>query len=136
MAYAHVQMVMYRPFLHHIIKRGARTPVDLRSYACASACLKAAMQVIWIVEQLFNHGFHTVPYWLTVYMTFFSSLTLVMFTLSNADDPTVGHAWDAIVRARQLFLKLSHRSPRAKECAAALEVSLPSLAALGCIIPT
>ncbi|KAJ6142448.1 hypothetical protein N7471_001901 [Penicillium samsonianum] len=46
-SYAHVQMVMYRPFLHYVSGGSQARGVDKRSYACAAACdgvLKDAME--------------------------------------------------------------------------------------------
>ncbi|KAK4935627.1 Gypsy retrotransposon integrase-like protein 1 [Elasticomyces elasticus] len=121
LAYAHVQMVLYRPFLHHIMGGKARSEAEMRSYACASSCIKAAMQVIWIVQQLHQQGRAVAPYWLAPFMTLFSAMTLVMFALSNKGGATVDEAWEAVNSAYSLFSDLSSRSLTARRCAAVLE---------------
>lgn len=94
----------------------------MRSYACASSCIKAAMQVIWIVRQLHQRGYAVAPYWLTLFMTLFSAMTLVMFALSNEGGATVDEAWEAINTAVWLFTELSSTSFIAQRCASILEV--------------
>lgn len=85
-------MVLYRPSLHHVVRKDSRVPIELRSYACASACVKAAMQVIWLIEQLDDRGLLAGPYWPTVYMNFFASLSLLVFALGKSNDPTASEA--------------------------------------------
>ncbi|KAK5441445.1 Gypsy retrotransposon integrase-like protein 1 [Exophiala xenobiotica] len=121
LAYAHVQMVLYRPFLHHIMGTKARSEAEMRSYACASLCIKAAMQVIWIVRQLHQRGYAVAPYWLALFMALFSAMTLVMFALSNEGGATVDEAWEAVHSAVWLFTELSSTSFIAKKCAAILK---------------
>ena len=124
MAYAHVQMVLYRPFLHHINRMNPTITADLRSFACASACVKAAMQVIWLVEQLDNQGLLTGSYWLTVYMTFFASIILVMFALGNTRDPTVMDSLNAAAKGQIILRRLSCNSHVAAGCATKIQVRL------------
>lgn len=120
-------MVLYRPFLHHIMGGKARSEGQMRSYACASSCIKAAMQVIWIVRQLHRQGRAVAPYWLAPFMTLFSAMTLLMFALSNKGGATVDEAWEAVNSAYSLFSDLSSRSLTARRCAAVLEVSCATI---------
>ncbi|KAK5236213.1 Gypsy retrotransposon integrase-like protein 1 [Exophiala xenobiotica] len=99
----------------------ARSEAEMRSYACASSCIKAAMQVIWIVRQLHQRGYAVAPYWLTLFMTLFSAMTLVMFALSNEGGATVDEAWEAVNSAMWLFTELSSTSFIAERCAAVLK---------------
>lgn len=55
----------------HIIKTEKQAErKHSRAYAFASSCVKAAMQVTWLVEQLDNHHLLLHPYWLIVYMSY------------------------------------------------------------------
>jgi hypothetical protein len=48
-AYAHAQMMLYRPFLHYVSSRqssSSQVRVDQRSYACAAACISVARNII------------------------------------------------------------------------------------------
>ncbi|KAJ9503534.1 hypothetical protein H2202_000673 [Exophiala xenobiotica] len=79
------------------------------------------MQVIWIVRQLHQRGYAVAPYWLTLFMTLFSAMTLVMFALSNEGGATVDEAWEAVNSAMWLFTELSSTSFIAERCAAVLK---------------
>jgi hypothetical protein len=122
MAYAHVQMVLYRPFLHHIIRMESGGPPDQRSYACASACVKASMQVIWLVEQLDSQRLLTRPYWLTVYTSFFAAMSLLMFALGNPKDPTIHDSLKAAEKVREILSRPPNGSFTVLSCAASLTV--------------
>ncbi|KAK5344157.1 Gypsy retrotransposon integrase-like protein 1, partial [Exophiala xenobiotica] len=98
-----------------------KSKAAMRSYACASSCITAAMQVIWIVRQLHQRGYAVAPYWLALFMTLFSALTLVMFALSNEGGATVDEAWEAINSAAWLFTELSSTSFIAEKCAVVLK---------------
>lgn len=77
---------------------------------------------IWIVRQLHQRGYAVAPYWLALFMTLFSALTLVVFALSNEGGATVDEAWEAINSAAWLFTELSSTSFIAEKCAAVLKV--------------
>ncbi|KAF4611356.1 hypothetical protein G7Y89_g15657 [Cudoniella acicularis] len=79
LAYAHVQMVLYTPFVHHIARIRTQSKEDvpeMRSFACASACIKAAMQIVWIVAELDNRGLQVggAYYW---FMSLFDKISLL-----------------------------------------------------------
>jgi len=48
LAFAHAQMMLYRPFLHYVSTRDASKTVDQRSYACAAACIGVSRNIIHI----------------------------------------------------------------------------------------
>lgn len=123
MAYTHVQMVLYRPFLHHILQGNSSSQMDLRSYACASSCVKASSQMIGLAEQLNIQGFLTCRYWLTVFMTFFAAMSLLMFGLSDHGDPNVDDSMSAVAKAQKILLKLAQDDTTAQSCVATLNVS-------------
>ncbi|KAG4430084.1 hypothetical protein IFR05_014429 [Cadophora sp. M221] len=129
LAYAHVQMVLYRPFIQHLVRAQPNDVPEMRSYACASACVTASMQVIWIVEQMDTHGLLIGAYWFTVYITFFAVMSLCMFILGNSGDPTAMEAMTAAVKGRQILIRLSSESASAARCVASLGVrlSIPKL---------
>lgn len=127
LAYAHVQMVLYRPFILHVIRTGPSDPPEMRSFACASACIKAAMQIVWLVEELETHGLLISAYWFTVYITFFAVMALCMFIISNPNDPTVDDALRAAEKGRRILTRLAGESVPAEKCVASLGVSLFNL---------
>ncbi|KAK5130568.1 hypothetical protein LTR08_001948 [Meristemomyces frigidus] len=103
MYYAHVQMVLYRPFLHHALKdvrQGSR--VSLKAYACGSACIKASMQVVWLAETMEACNLFNASNWFSTLVVAFTAACLVLFVTSNSDDPTVDDTADAVRRIRNL----------------------------------
>lgn len=123
LAYAHVQMVLYRPFIHQIIRAESKDVPEMRSFACASACIKAAMQIVWIVGELSNRGLLVGAYWFTVYITFFAVMALCMFIIGNPDDPTVEETVTAAEKGRKILTGLAQESVSAGRCLVSLAVS-------------
>jgi len=115
-------MVLYRPFIHTIIRAESKDVPEMRSFACASACIKAAMQIIWIVSELSNHGLLVSAYWFTDYITFFAVMVLCMFIIGNPDDPTVEETIMAAEKGRNILSGLAHESLLAGKCLASLGV--------------
>ncbi|KUJ06794.1 uncharacterized protein LY89DRAFT_397515 [Mollisia scopiformis] len=120
LAYAHVQMVLYRPFILHVIRTSPSDPPDMRSFACASSCIKAAMQIVWLIEGLEHRGLLISEYWFTVYITFFAVMALCMFIISNPDDPTFDDALSTAEKGRRILIKLASESVPAEKCVASL----------------
>ncbi len=123
LAYAHVQMILYRPFIHHIVRTKREGLLELRSFACASACVKAAMQVVWLVDEMDSRGLLNGAYWFTVYMTFFAVMSLCMLILGNVEDPTVDDTMKAASRGRDILVQMALQSTNAERCLTVLEVS-------------
>ncbi len=123
LAYAHVQMVLYRPFIHHIIRAESKDVPEMRSFACASACIKAAMQIVWIVGELSNRGLLVGAYWFTVYITFFAVMALCMFIIGNPDDPTVEETATVVDKGRRILTGLAQENVSAGRCLVSLAVS-------------
>jgi len=58
LAFAHAQMMLYRPFLHYVSTRHSTKTVDQRSYACAAACIGVSRNIIHIskLERKLTNG--------------------------------------------------------------------------------
>lgn len=120
--HAHVQMVLYRPFLHHITKRKTDPDFDMRAFAYASACVEAAQQVIWLNEALDSKGLLHGSYWFILYTTFIAVLSLLMFVLSNKTDPTAQECLSAAVRGYLIFIKFVNTTVTAGKFLESLKV--------------
>jgi len=123
--YAHVQMVLYRPFLHHITKKKTDRDFDIRAFACASACIQASMQVVWLDEALDSKGLLHGYYWPILYTTFVSVICLLMFVLSNKSDPTAQESLSAAVRGYRILVKFAKTNQSVRNFAESLKV-IPS----------
>jgi hypothetical protein len=80
------------------------------------------MQVIWLVEKLQTQGFQTARHWMTVFITVFSAITLVWFTLSDQDNPTAEDARASIQKAKFILHKMENLNPVARKCSGILAV--------------
>jgi len=118
-------MVLYRPFLHHALKKTRPTEtVSYKAYACGSACVKAAMQVSWLAETMEAKNLFHEAYWFTALVISFAATCLALFAVSNEGDPTVTEVADSAERLRQLLERHAHRNTAAHRCYGFLTVSL------------
>lgn len=125
LAYAHVQMVLYRPFLHHALKSmRSNNRISLKAYACGSGCIKAAMQVVWLAETLESCHLFNEAHWFTTFIVSFTAACLVLFVMSNEGDPTLPETEDAVKRIKSLCYRHSAHNASMQRCFLFLEVSL------------
>lgn len=121
MAFAHVQMMLYRPFLHYI-SRPKSKGYDERPYASAAACINVSRKIVHTADEMRKKGILNGAYWFTMYTTFFSVITLIYYVLENSTDTTsLAILGDAEI-GRDVLLSLKDRSLAAKRCSAALMV--------------
>ncbi|KKA28070.1 hypothetical protein TD95_003658 [Thielaviopsis punctulata] len=83
-SYAHVQLVLYRPFLHYVSPRLAQGKiVDEVSYACAAAAISVSRNLVHIGIEIRKQGVLIGPYWFMLYTEFFAVLSLVFYATEN-----------------------------------------------------
>ncbi|KAK2731840.1 hypothetical protein FQN55_004427 [Onygenales sp. PD_40] len=119
--YAHVQMVMYRPFLHYVTGNAQERRIDKRSFACAAACVSVARNVVHITAGMKEKKLLNGSYWFTMYTTYFAVLSLVFFILENPESATVkdGILKDAL-EGKNALAGLAKNSMAADRCAQSL----------------
>ena len=128
LAYAHVQMMLYRPFLHYVSnKSGRNKTIDERSYACAAACVSVSRNVVHICTEMKKRGLLIGAYWFTMYTTFFSILSLVFFVLENPDKPGSQEILADANDGKDTLNGLAQRSQAADRCSVVLRVSQTNL---------
>lgn len=116
-------MVLYRPFLHHAVKHLRPTiGIQYKAYACSSACVKAAMQVVWLAEALEARGLFNEANWFVAPIVSFAATMLMLFVLSNEDDATVNETADAAERVKNILARHAGRSPSTRRCYTFLQV--------------
>lgn len=124
LSYAHVQMVLYKPFLHHTLKGVLQNCcLNLKAYACGSACIKAAMQVVWLAERLETCKLFNESYWFTTLILAFAASCLAVFVLSNSRDESDETAI-AVCKIRELCSRHADGNVSMQRCSEFLE-SLP-----------
>ncbi|KAI1861344.1 uncharacterized protein JN550_010874 [Neoarthrinium moseri] len=126
--YAHVQMVLYRPFLHAVSSRTtADKKPDDRSYALGAAGINVARNIVHIGIEMRKQVSLVGPYWFTLFTEFFAIITLVFYVLENENKPGTAEILADAVAGRDMISKLARRSVAADRISNALEVLFDQL---------
>jgi hypothetical protein len=125
MSYAHVQMMMYRPFIHYVSQACQTGPkTDKRSFACAAACVSVARNIVHITSEMKRRGLLVGAYWFVMYTTYFAIISLVYFLLENPNSPAGGDILKDALEGRETLASLAQKSMAADRCSESLAVSL------------
>ncbi|TLS26731.1 hypothetical protein PpBr36_05173 [Pyricularia pennisetigena] len=127
-SYAHVQMMLYRPFLHYSSPRlSAGKHVDERYYACAAACISVSRNIIHIGMEIRKQAVLTGPYWFILYTEFFAILSLAFYALENPDKAGIPEILADAHAGRELISGLSRMSLAADRVTDALNALFDQL---------
>ncbi len=126
MAYAHIQMVLYRPFLHYVSQSYRAKNIDRRSYACAAACVSVSRNIVHLTGQMKRRGLLVGSYWFYMYTTFFAIISLVFYILENPQSPEVEEILKDAYEGRDTLAALAAKSLAADRCSRTLTVSTVS----------
>lgn len=114
------QIVLYRPFLHHLARTPGTREFNLRGYECGSTCVRAAMQAILVVEAFRTHNILHEGYYLIVYILTAAASILSFFIVWATQRTTVEESKTALARAKELLAVLATHSTPARRCLAVL----------------
>ncbi|KIY00194.1 uncharacterized protein Z520_03879 [Fonsecaea multimorphosa CBS 102226] len=120
MGYAHVQMMVYRPFIHYVSQACQARNVDKRSFACAAACISVARNIVHITSEMKRRGLLVGSYWFVMYTTYFAILSLVFFVIENPNNPTSTEILKDAKEGRDTLASLAKRSAAADRCTVSL----------------
>lgn len=123
LSYAHVQMMLYRPFLHYVASGCEAKGVDKRSFACAAACVSVARNIVHITTEMKKKGLLIGAYWFVMYTTYLAILALVFFVMENPTNPTGNGILEDAMEGRDTLAGLAKRSLAADRCSQSLAVS-------------
>ena len=123
MAYAHIQMFLYRPFLHYASQSVQAKMVDKRSYACAAACVSVSRNIIHLTSEMKKRGLLMGSYWFYMYTTFFAIIALLFYVLENPHSPSVEDLLRDVYEGKDTLASLAARSLAADRCSRTLDVS-------------
>ncbi|KAB5547355.1 fungal-specific transcription factor domain-containing protein [Coniochaeta sp. 2T2.1] len=125
-AYAHVQMMLYRPFLHYSPREtgSGGEETDERSLACQTAGINVCRNIVHIGLEIRKQAVLIGPYWFIMYTQFLAVLSLVFYVLNNPDKPTCADIINEAELGKDAICGLSQRSLAADRVAAALQVRL------------
>lgn len=127
-AYAHVQMLLYRPFLHYVSpKLNAGKEVDERYYACAAAGISVSRNIVHIGMEIRKQTSLIGPYWFILYTQYFAILALVFYALENPDKAGSTEIMADAIAGREVIHELSKRSMPADRVNDALTTLFDSL---------
>lgn len=122
MSYAHMQMFLYRPFLHYVSPNLQSKAIDQRSYACAAACVSVSRNIVHITGEMKKGGLLVGAYWFYMYTTFFAIMALVYFVLENPQGPTSKAILRDAYEGKETLAGLAKRSMAADRCSITLAV--------------
>lgn len=109
--FAHVQMVLYRPFLHYVSPRiSAGKEINERAYACGAAGISVARNIVHIGIEMRKQVSLVGPYWFTLFTEFFAIITLIFYVLENQDKPGSMDILADAVAGKEVISELSRKS--------------------------
>src|ERR1700742_4419770 len=109
-SYAHVQMMMYRPFIHYVSQASQAGEADKRSFACAAACVSVARNIVHIASEMKRRGLLVGSYWFVMYTTYFAILSLVYFVIENPNNSASNDILKDALEGRDTLASLAKRS--------------------------
>lgn len=126
-AYAHIQMMLYRPFLHYVSPRlTSGKSLDERAYACAAATISVSRNIVHIGIEMRKQGVLSGPYWFTLYTEYFAIIALVFFVLENPDKPGSADVLAEAKAGRDMMTEMASSSLPAERVSTALKVRYKS----------
>ncbi|KAL7789798.1 fungal-specific transcription factor domain-containing protein [Trichoderma ceciliae] len=127
-AYAHVQLVLYRPFLHYVSPRlSQNSRIDELSYACAAAAISVSRNIVHIGLEIRKQRVLSGPYWFMLYTEFFSVLSLVFYAIENPEKPGSAEVLADARAGRQMIADLAEKSLSAERVTSTLKVLFDQL---------
>ncbi|KAK8084108.1 fungal-specific transcription factor domain-containing protein [Apiospora saccharicola] len=125
-AYAHVQMMLYRPFLQYYSQRSPPTAAskpaddDERYLALATAGINVCRNIIHIGLELRKQAVLIGPYWFITYTQFFAVLSLLLYVIHNPDQPGAFNFFADAQLGKDCISSLTQRSLAADRVTVAL----------------
>ncbi|KAJ1337446.1 proline utilization trans-activator [Microdochium nivale] len=126
-AFAHVQMVLYRPFLHYVSPKVAADKDVKRAYDCGAAGISVARNIIHLGIEMRSQVSLVGPYWFTLFTEFFAIITLIYYVLENQDKPEIKDYLADAVAGKDMISSLARRSMAADRISDALGVLFEQL---------
>lgn len=84
LALCHVQIVLYRPFIHYCSPKFKR---DEKARVSALNCIGVSRRAMYLAHELTSQNLLNGAYWFSIYTIFFSVACLVFYVHENPNDP-------------------------------------------------
>ncbi|CCD23419.1 Asg1p NDAI_0B03850 [Naumovozyma dairenensis CBS 421] len=103
LSFLHVQIILYRPFIHYLSRNFADSNSDALSLQCARNSIKVARAVVRLAEEMLKKNLISGSYWYASYTIFYSVATL-LFYIHEAELPDKESAreYHAILKDAQI----------------------------------
>lgn len=127
MWYALVQLVLYRPFVHHLGRDRRDPKFNAQGYEWGSAAVKAAMQGVWVIETGQQYGIFHEAHFGQVYTLCFAAVILVYFVTSSQQQTTVKESAISALRAIDMLGMMGKHNIVARRCCNTLTAMIEHL---------
>ncbi|KAK9243593.1 hypothetical protein V1506DRAFT_543975 [Lipomyces tetrasporus] len=97
------QIILYRPFLHHLARDVQDPKFSICGYEYGSACVQAAMQAAWLIEALQKNSILHEAYYLILYILGYAGHILAFFVTSSSHKATITETTVAALKARDIL---------------------------------
>lgn len=84
LALCHIQIVLYRPFIHYCSPKFKR---DEKARVSALNCIGVSRRAMYLAHELTSQKLLNGAYWFSIYTIFFSVACLVFYVHENINDP-------------------------------------------------
>ncbi|TLD19959.1 hypothetical protein PspLS_09382 [Pyricularia sp. CBS 133598] len=120
-AYAHIQLMLYRPFLQYYSRRAsANETANERCFALATAGINVCRNIIHLGIEIRRQAVLLGPFWFITNTQFFAILALVSYVLYNHDKPEAPKLLAEARLGKECISDLAQRSLAADRVTVAL----------------
>lgn len=89
LAYLHVQLALYRPFIHLILYKYTQRPlINKESIKCGMNCINVAIKIVELAVEMHAHQLLNGAYWFSIYPIFYLVACLVYYIHENSGPET------------------------------------------------
>ncbi|GMM39018.1 hypothetical protein DASC09_063570 [Saccharomycopsis crataegensis] len=94
LAYLHVQLALYRPFIHLISHKYIQLPnINQDSIKYGMNCINVAIKIIELATEMHEHQLLNGAYWFSIYPIFYSVACLVYYIHENSNSDLSANVW-------------------------------------------
>lgn len=115
LSFLHVQIILYRPFIHYVSHKYSSSSPDALSVQRARHCISVSRAVVTLAQDMLNKSLITGSYWYASYTIFYSVAGLLFYTheAEPYDKESAREYYDILKDAeigRNLLMKLKDTS--------------------------
>ena len=123
MTYSHVQILLYRPFLHYFVdSTEGNGHAEHGFHKYASACVDASRNLIHLTEDMHRDGLLYGAHWRIAYMVCTAGLSLVYVVVGSKSPDTVKALKIDLNTAKRMLMCLTPYSSHSRRLHVALTV--------------